>query len=70
MPSDSDLGVVKDKIPRAPNVSGLPDCRQQSACIGFGKKPPDPLIIDLKAIPEPPPGSDADLIARGLKPAP
>lgn len=70
VPSDSDLGVVKDDIPPAPNVSGLPDCSQQSVCIGFGKKPRDPLIIDLKAIPEPPPGSDADLIARGLKRAP
>lgn len=32
----------------------------------FLQKCPKPLyIIDLKAIPEPPPGSDADLIARG-----
>jgi hypothetical protein len=32
----------------------------------FLQKCPRPLyIIDLKAIPEPPPGSDADLIARG-----
>jgi hypothetical protein len=27
--------------------------------IGFGRPPPMPLLIDLKAIPEAPPGSDA-----------
>jgi hypothetical protein len=30
--------------------------------------PPMPELIDLKAIPEAPPGSDADLVARGEKP--
>ena len=65
VPSDTDRGVVKDKIPRAPDVSGLPKCEDQSACIGFGAKPPDPLIIDLDAIPEAPAGSDADRSPAG-----
>lgn len=30
-----------------------------SARIGFGRPPPAPLMIDLKSIPEAPPGSDA-----------
>lgn len=30
--------------------------------------PPMPTLIDLKAIPEAPPGSDADRVARGLAP--
>ena len=32
----------------------------------FGDPPPPPLIIDVSALPEAPPGSDADRIARGL----
>lgn len=51
-------------VPQAPNVSGLPDCRI-SKCMGFGKTPPKVLIIDLKAIPEAPEGSDADKVANG-----
>jgi len=50
-------------IPRAPNVSGLPDCSR--GCIGIGKAPPKVYIIDLKAIPEAPKGSDADKVAKG-----
>lgn len=49
---------VYDGLPRAPDVFGLPSC-EIVKCIGFGSVPPPPLIIDLKAIPEPPPGSDA-----------
>jgi hypothetical protein len=36
----------------------------------IGKTPRHPLIIDLKAIPEPPPGSDTDMIANGELAAP
>lgn len=57
-----------DGLPRGPDVSGLPDCSK--GCIRLGKVPPPALMIDLKAIPEPPPGSDADAIAKGDKPAP
>ena len=68
VPSDTDRGVPKDEVPRAPNVSGLPDC--SSGCIRVGKTPRRPLLIDLDTIPEAPPGSDADRIARGEMAAP
>ena len=50
-------------VPRAPNVSPLPDCRRR--CIGFGKAPAPLYIIDLRKMPEAPAGSDADRVARG-----
>jgi len=68
VPSDADLGDTDDGVPRAPNVSGLPDCSR--GCMRIGKDPPNPLIIDLNSIPEPPPGSDAERIARGEMAAP
>lgn len=68
VPSDTDLGDTDDGLVHAPNVSGLPDCSQ--GCMRFGRKPRDPLIIDLKSIPEAPPGSDADRIAKGEMAAP
>jgi hypothetical protein len=67
VPSDTDLGDPNDGMVRAPNVSSLPDWRQGAR---FGRKPPDPLIIDLNSIPEAPPGSDADRIAKGEMAAP
>ena len=33
-----------------------------------GDPPPGPLMIDVEALPEAPPGSDADRAARGLPP--
>jgi hypothetical protein len=68
VPSDTDRGVPKDEVPRAPDVSGLPDC--SSGCMRVGKTPRRPLLIDLDTIPEAPPGSDADKIARGEMTAP
>ncbi len=65
VPSDSDSGDPDDGVPRAPDVSGLP-----TGGMRIGKTPRHPLIIDLKAIPEPPPGSDADMIANGELAAP
>jgi hypothetical protein len=65
VPSDTDSGDPDDGVPRAPDVSGLP-----SGGMRIGKTPRHPVIIDLKAIPEPPPGSDADRIASGEKAAP
>ncbi|MEZ5743730.1 MAG: hypothetical protein R3D89_08380 [Sphingomonadaceae bacterium] len=50
----------------APDFSGG-SCRGEPGCIVGGWAPPPIYIIDLEAIPEPPPGSDADLIAKGLK---
>lgn len=49
---------------RAPDGSPM----QPLVGTGFGKSPEQPLIIDVEALPEAPPGSDADRIARGLPP--
>jgi hypothetical protein len=57
-----------DGLPRGPDVSGLPDC--SSGCIRMGRTPPPIHLIDLSKIPEAPPGSDADRIAKGEKAAP
>lgn len=52
-------------IPRAPQFDRgyCPECQH------FGWVPPPPYYIDMKAIPEPPEGSDADKIAKGEAPA-
>ncbi len=57
-----------DGLPRAPNVSGLRDCSR--GCVGLGGKAKEIYIFDIKALPPPPPGSDADRIAKGEIPAP
>lgn len=57
-----------DGRPRAPNVSGLRDCSR--GCIGLGGVPAPVYYFDIKALPAPPPGSDADRIAKGEIPAP
>ena len=69
VPSPTDLGRTDDGIPRAPNVSGLPDC-SRATCIRVGRQPRQVNLIDLDAIPEAPPGSDADKIAKGEMAAP
>lgn len=51
--------------PATPNVSGLAD---NGKGISLGGVPPPALIIDVGALPDAPPGSDADRIARGLPP--
>lgn len=62
--------------PRAPNPCG-PNCgiftgppTVGGLCIpGLQKCPPPPAyMIDFSTLPEPPPGSDADRISRGLPP--
>jgi len=71
VPSNTDSGDTYDGVPHAPNVSGLPDCAAATVCAQhLGKQPRQLYIIDLKAIPEPPSGSDADKIARGEMAAP
>lgn len=60
--------------PQAPDVAGPGIFRGPATvgrlCIpGLQKCPPPPaLMIDVTALPEAPPGSDADRIARGLPP--
>lgn len=71
--SSSDLDPLgagaKDTIPRAPSVETVyPGVAVASGCFVGPCPPPMPVLIDLKAIPEAPPGSDADLIARGERP--
>lgn len=56
-------------IPRAPQV-GPASCLGEPGCIRVGSAPPPLYLIDLKTIPLPPEGSDADLIAKGEKRAP
>ena len=55
---------TRDGIPRAPDFA-KPSCKGQPGCIAFGKVPPPMVFIDVKALPEAPAGSDADLIAKG-----
>lgn len=57
--------AVADGLPRAPDVFGLPSC-EVVKCIGIGSVPPPALMIDLKALPEPPSGSAA--AAYGYQP--
>ena len=54
---------TRDGQIRAPNVSGLRDCSR--GCIGIGGVPPPMYYFDIAALPEAPPDSDADKIARG-----
>lgn len=54
---------TRDGLPRAPNVSGLPDCSR--GCIGFGSVPAPMYFFDITKLPEAPADSDADKIARG-----
>jgi len=64
LPSTPDSSrTTGDGVPRAPNVSGLPDCSR--GCIGFGGVPPPMYYFDITALPPPPAGSDADRIAKG-----
>ncbi|MXO75193.1 hypothetical protein GRI40_08185 [Altererythrobacter aerius] len=58
-----------DTIPRAPEVgTAYPGVVVASGCFIPPCPPPMPVLIDLKAIPEAPPGSDADRVAKGLAP--
>ena len=50
---------------RAPDAFGIPN---HGNPISFGGVPPPALMIDVKALPQAPAGSDADRIARGLPP--
>jgi len=62
VPSDTDQGInTNDGVPRAPDVFGIPE---RGVVVAKGCFVPPcprkmPPIIDLKKIPEAPPGSDA-----------
>ena len=57
---------VDDGIPRAPAFAAVPPCLASCIKVRFGKVPPPLYIIDLKAIPEAPKGSDAEKVANGV----
>ncbi len=60
---------AKDDIPRAPDLAPhYPGPVVARGCFVPPCPPPMPKLIDLKAIPEAPPGSDADRVAHGLAP--
>lgn len=72
--SDYARQTMDKGAPRPPDVSG-PGIFKGPATIGgmcipgLQKCPPPPAItVDFSALPEAPPGSDADRIARGLPP--
>ena len=55
--------------PKTPDF--IRDCHDQGwplGCFRMGKVPPPAYMIDFDKLPEAPPGSDADRIARGLAP--
>ncbi|QSB45302.1 hypothetical protein IDJ81_04000 [Tsuneonella flava] len=64
-----DPSTVKDIVPRAPDFEPhYPGPVVARGCFVPPCPKPMPVMIDLKAIPEAPPGSDADRVARGLAP--
>ena len=70
VPSSTDDGTNTDDIvPRAPDL-GPPPCVPSfnTVCVKFGSVPPPAYMIDFDALPDAPPGSDADRISRGLAP--
>lgn len=58
-----------DGIPQTPQLD-RGSCKGQAGCVIGGWAPPPLYLIDLKAIPEPAEGSDADKIAKGEIPEP
>lgn len=56
-------------VPRAPQFD-RGSCKGQPGCITGGWAPPPVYYTDVSALPEAPPGSDADKIAKGEMPEP
>ena len=55
--------------PRAPDFAeSCAKNPEKGACISFGKVPPPAYMVDFDALPDTPPGSDADRVGRGLAP--
>jgi len=59
-------------VPHVPDtmVSNLPDCSPGHGCKSVGRAPPPIYYIDTTKLPHPPPGSDAEKIAKGEMAAP
>lgn len=56
-------------VPRAPQFD-RGSCKGQPGCITGGWAPPPVYYVDVTALPEAPPGSDAEKIAKGEMPEP
>ncbi|MFM5948924.1 MAG: hypothetical protein ACKOPM_06805 [Novosphingobium sp.] len=56
-------------VPRAPQFD-RGSCKGKSGCIQGGWAPPPVYYVDVTKLPEAPPGSDADKIAKGEMDAP
>ncbi|WP_239804568.1 hypothetical protein [Croceicoccus hydrothermalis] len=52
-------------VPDVVDVDGMPPCLAFCITSKFGYAPPPAFIVDFDALPDAPPGSDADRIARG-----
>lgn len=59
--------ALNDGLPRAPDVAGPGIFKGKG--ISLGSAPVPAYMFDLSELPEAPEGSDADLIAKGEKPA-
>jgi len=56
-------------VPRAPDVGTVyPGVVAARGCFIPPCPPPMPVLIDLKALPDAPPGSDAERVGQGLAP--
>ncbi|KRA81449.1 hypothetical protein [Altererythrobacter sp. Root672] len=55
---------VADRVPRAPDVFGIPPCKSQTVCIKGGWVPPQVHLIDLSAIPVPLTEEEAAMVFR------
>ncbi|WP_296680042.1 hypothetical protein [Novosphingobium sp.] len=61
--------ALRNGVPTPPQLD-RGSCRGQPGCMIGGYAPPKVYVIDLKAIPEAPAGSDADRIGKGEIAAP
>lgn len=59
--------TLDNGVPRAPQLD-RGSCKGKPGCVTGGWAPPPVYYIDMKAIPEPAEGSDADRIAKGELP--
>ena len=57
--------ALDNGVPRAPQLD-RGSCKGQGGCFVGGWAPPPVFMVDLKAIPEAPAGSDADRMAKGV----
>ena len=63
--------ALNDGLPRAPELGE--SCKanpEKGGCVGFGWVPPPAYMVDFSELPDAPPGSDADRIAKGEIEAP